>query len=319
MKSFGSIQRELELKKKEIVKAEKEAMRSGQNFQLKELMLELNNLMDKEARMWLQRSKVQWAKYGDRNLKYFHARATQRLRRNSIHALKKGDGTWCQNQEEVTDSIVAYYQELYNSANPTNLENTTQYINTIINEEMNAKLVANFEALEVHDAIKQMAPIKAPGPNGMPPIFYQSYWDLLGEDVTSSVLHFLNTASLPANLNHTFITLIPKVKNPEFVSEFRSISLCNVLYKIFSKVLANRLKKILPNIIIENQSAFTKSRLISDNILVAFESLHSMQRHTGKDDYMAIKLDMSKTYDRVEWVYLEAVMRKMGFDEKWID
>ena len=76
MKSFGSIRRELELKKKEIVKAEKEAMRSGQNFRVKELMLELNNLMDKEARMWLQRSKVQWAKFGDKNSKYFHARAT---------------------------------------------------------------------------------------------------------------------------------------------------------------------------------------------------------------------------------------------------
>lgn len=96
MKSFGSIRRELELKKKETVKAEKEAMRSGQNFRVKELMLELNNLMDKEARMWMQRSKVQWAKYGDRNSKYFHARATQRFQRNSIHALKKGDGTWCQ-------------------------------------------------------------------------------------------------------------------------------------------------------------------------------------------------------------------------------
>ena len=76
MKSFGSIRKELELKKKEIVKAEKEAMRSGQNFRVKELMLELNNLMDKEARMWLQRSKVQWAKFGDKNSKYFHARAT---------------------------------------------------------------------------------------------------------------------------------------------------------------------------------------------------------------------------------------------------
>ena len=121
-----------------------------------------------------------------------------------------------------------------------------------------------------------------------------------------------------ANLNHTFITLIPKVKKPEFVSEFQPISLCNVLYKFFSKVLANRLKKILPNIITEYQSAFTKSRLISDNILVAFESLHSMQRHTGKDDNMTIKLDMSKAYDRVEWVYLEAVMRKMGFAERWV-
>ena len=169
-----------------------------------------------------------------------------------------------------------YYKELFLSANPTSMENTTQFINTVITEEMNAKLVARFEASEIHDAIKEMAPLKAPGPDGMPPIFYQSYWDLLGEDVTSSVLHFLNTASLPANLNHTFITLIPKVKNPKFISEFRPISLCNVLYKIFSKVLTNRLKKSLPNIITENQSAFTKSRLISDNILVAFESLHGM-------------------------------------------
>ena len=65
-------------------------------------------------------------------------------------------------------------------------------------------------------------------------------------------------------------------------------------------------------------SAFTKSRLISNNILVAFESLHSMQRHTGKDSYMAIKLDMSKAYDRVEWDYLSSVMEKMGFNEHWI-
>ena len=132
------------------------------------------------------------------------------------------------------------------------------------------------------------------------------------------MLHYLNSATLPDHLNHTFITLIPKKKNHEFASEFRLISLCNVLYKIFSKVLANRLKKILPNIITENQSAFTKIHLISDNIFVVFESLHSMQKHTGKDGYMAIKLDMSKAYNRVEWDYLSSVMEKMGFNKYWI-
>ena len=126
------------------------------------------------------------------------------------------------------------------------------------------------------------------------------------------MLHYLNSTTLPEHLNHTFITLIPKKNNSESASEFRPISLCNVLYKIFSKVLANRLKKILPNIITENQSAFTKSHLISDNILVAFESLHSMQKHIGKEGYMAIKLDMSKLYDRVEWSYLQSVMEKWG-------
>ena len=163
-----------------------------------------------------------------------------------------------------------------------------------------------------------MAPLKAPGPNGMPPLFYQHYWDTIGNDVTHSVLHFLNSACLLDNLNHTFITLIPKKNSPEYASDFRPISLCNVLYKIFSKVLANRIKKILPKIISEHQSVFTKSRLISDNILVAFESLHSMQKHVSKEDYMAIKLDMSKAYDKVEWAYLESVMRRVGFTKRWV-
>ena len=101
-----------------------------------------------------------------------------------------------------------------------------------------------------------MAPLKAPGPDGMPPLFYQHYWNLIGDDISKSVLHFLNSASLPENLNHTFIILIPKKKNSETAADFRPISLCNVLYRICSKVLANRLKKILPNIISEQQSAF---------------------------------------------------------------
>jgi len=82
--------------------------------------------------------------------------------------------------------------------------------------------------------------------------------------------------------------------------------------------LANRLKKALTKIITEHQSAFTKSRLISDNILVTFETLHNLQKHKGKDDFMAIKLDMSKAYNRVEWSYLEAMMRRMRFMERWI-
>ena len=91
-----------------------------------------------------------------------------------------------------------------------------------------------------------MAPLKAPGPDGMSHLFYQHYWNLVGDDVCQSILTFLNNASLPKHLNHTFITLIPKKKNLEFVSESRPISLCNVIYKIFPKVLGNKLKRILP-------------------------------------------------------------------------
>ena len=80
------------------------------------------------------------------------------------------------------------------------------------------------------------------------------------------------------------------------------------------------MKKFLPQIITKHQSAFTKNRLIFDNILVAFETLHSMKNHkTGKNGYMALKLDMSKAYDRVEWSILEEIMRRLGFEERWIN
>ena len=101
--------------------------------------------------------------------------------------------------------------------------------------------------------------------------------------------------------------------------EFRPISLCNVSYKIISKVLANRLKPILNAIILENQSAFVPSRLITDNVLVAFEIMHYLKnKREGKDKYMAIKLDLSKAYDKVEWGFLCNIMTTMGFNDKWI-
>ena len=129
----------------------------------------------------------------------------------------------------------------------------------------------------------------------------------------------LNSGTLPDLLCHSFITLIPKVKNPEFISQYHPICLSNVLYRIFSKVLANRLKRILPQIVSKKQSAFMTDRLISNNIMVAFETLHYMRNHSsGKVGYMTLKLDISKDYDRVEWPYMEKLMKKMGFDDIWV-
>ena len=139
----------------------------------------------------------------------------------------------------------------------------------------------------------------------------------MGDEVCLAVLNTLNSGILPHYLNMTHIALIPKVKNPSNVTEFRPISLCNVLYKLISKVSANRLKKVLPNII--SQSAFIMGRLIYDNILAAYETLHTMHsRMKGKKGFMAVKLDMNKAYDRVEWNFLEEAMRRMGFANRWI-
>ena len=146
-----------------------------------------------------------------------------------------------------------------------------------------------------------MAPLLAPGLDDMSPILYKSFWHIVGEDVTKATLAILNEGFVPDSINSTFISLIPKVKNPKKVSDFWPISLYNVFYKIIAKVLVNRLKLVLSHVVSEFQSVFLSGRLITDNVLVAFETLHYLKRkRQEKSGYMALKLDMSKAYDRVE-------------------
>ena len=123
-----------------------------------------------------------------------------------------------------------------------------------------------------------MHPKKSLGPDGMPPLFYQHFWSLTSECVTKVVLDFLNLGVIPPKYKDTHIFLILKVKNPTRITQYRPIHLSNVISKLASKVIANRLKRFLPNIISENQSAFMSTRLITDNVIVAFETMHNLNQ-----------------------------------------
>ena len=142
----------------------------------------------------------------------------------------------------------------------------------------------------------------------------------MGCSITNMVLNVLNSDMSLACLNKTNIALIPKVNNPKKMFDFHPISLCNVVYKLISKIIANRFKAILPHIISENQSAFTADRLITDNVLVAFELMHFLNHKNARiDGFMAAKLDMSKASDRVEWGFIQGVMERLGFSSRWVN
>ena len=137
---------------------------------------------------------------------------------------------------------------------------------------------------------------------------------MLGEDLIEEVLTAINTCTIPQGWNDTAIVLIPKINTPEKVTQFRPINLCNVLYKIIAKMVASRLKVFLPEIISPTQSAFVPSRLITDNILVAYKCFHTIKnKREGREGLCAIKLDMHKAYDRVEWTFFEGDYVEIGF------
>ena len=161
--------------------------------------------------MWHQRSRVQWLQSGEQNTKSFHGVSTQRKRRNFIKGLRDENGTWQENEEVVSGLLIEYYANLFTTSNPRNLEQILDGVQPVVIEEMRVTLARPFNVEEVECAIKDMAPLKAPGPDGMPPLFYQTYWTDVGMDVSQAVLSCLNSRSILKSINHTFITLIPKV------------------------------------------------------------------------------------------------------------
>ncbi|KAF5447221.1 hypothetical protein F2P56_032789 [Juglans regia] len=272
--------------------------KGSNNKEIKNLQKDIDRLLEEENVKWQQRAKQNWLRDGDRNSKFFHRCANQRSKTNEISKLVLDDGRIINDMEGIAEAFCQHYMALFSSFNPCGLEACLSHIQPSVTEAMNNNLSSPFTLEEVNEALFQMNPLGSPGPDGFSAIFYQSHWGVVGGDVTKAVLEVLNHGGDLGSINDTFIVLIPKLKSPQTVLDFRPISLCNVLYKIVSKVLSNRLKSILPQIISPTQSAFVPGRMILDNVIVAFEALHSMStKWKGQQGYMAVKLDMSYDED----------------------
>ncbi|XP_030479107.1 uncharacterized protein LOC115696342 [Cannabis sativa] len=194
-----------------------------------------------------------------------------------------------------------------------------QEISPKLSSEQSTFLDGKFTEVEIKHALFSLSGDKAPGPDGLNPLFYQKNWSIFGSDFCRAMLHILNHQGDISLINETILVLIPKKKNPKLVCDFRPISLCNTLYKCISKVLANRIKNVLPSIISKNQSAFLKGRQIIDNILIANEIIHAIHsRRSGKLGWAAIKLDMEKAFDRVEWKFIHLMLAHVGFPPSFI-
>ncbi|KAF5458995.1 hypothetical protein F2P56_022987 [Juglans regia] len=251
-----------------------EGPHNSENIKL--LQKKVGSLLELEDLKWRQRAKCNWYNLGDKNTKFFHACASQRKKKNSIKSVVDSDLKEWVDPVGIVGAFQNHFKHVFSSTNPSTaeVEACLHAVQPSVTKVMNDRLLKDFTKEEVEVALNQIGALKAPGPNGFGAIFFHNYWDIVGEEVCAAVLKVLRGGSMGESINNTFLALIPKKKEPKAVTDFRPISLCNVLYKIIAKTLANRLKLVLDDIISGSQSAFIPGRIITDNVMVAYECIN---------------------------------------------
>ena len=278
-----------------------------------ELLKEFEIVLEQEEVIWFQKSREKWVVHGDKNTKFFHMSTIIRRRRNRVEMLKNDENQWVSEAHELEELAVNYFKKLYSledvdtdthGLSERKLVSLTSQDYTILNKA--------FSAEEVEKAVRDMGSFKAPGPDGFPAIFYQRCWETVGDSVVRFATLFFETGKLPEDTNDALVVLIPKVAKPESFTQFRPISLCNVLFKIITKAMVGRLKGIMKKLIGPAQSSFIPARLSADHIVVVQEAVHSMRRKKARKGWMLLKLDLEKAYDRLRWDFLEDTLRAAG-------
>ncbi|KAA3467016.1 reverse transcriptase [Gossypium australe] len=245
--------------------------------ELTEIKIVLNLEAVKEELFWEQRARANWLRFGDRNTSCFHSIVLARKKGNIIQELKNDSGEWVRDVKAMTKVTKGYFSELFTASSTRDCSRTLMGIQPCINETDNVELTKDFKEKELMRQFK--------------------FWSIVGKAIMTYCVQVLNRRQGLDKINHTNIVFTPKTYSPTSMTQFRPISLCNVIYKILSKVIVNRFRIVIDKCIDEAQGAF--------------EVLHSFKRRKyGHQCSFALKLDMNKAYDRVEWCFLQ---------NEWID
>ncbi|XP_057418459.1 uncharacterized protein LOC130712657 [Lotus japonicus] len=280
----------------------------------KTLWQEYNTVLLQEELFCAQKSRFLWFKFGDRNSKFFHTATLIRRKRNKIEALIDDDGNLLTDFDDLQVFTVNFFRRSYMDDGGGSSLATSSTFPSMAAGKL-ALVQSTILAAEVKDAIFSMGPLKAPGPDGLQAAFFQSQWAQVGDSVTSFVLKCFEDPSLVSKVNDTLLVLIPKVDAPDRISQFRPISLCNVIYKTVTKIITNRLRRIMGELVAPNQCSFVPGRHSSDNIVIAQEVFHSMRFLKRRLGWLAIKVDLEKAYDRLKWSFLLETLQLIGLND----
>lgn len=281
----------------------------GLRQRIKERAFELSNNIESK---WKQRSRCNWIVEGDRNTRFFHAFASGRLRRNLVSQIEY------EGQIVIDENLI---REIFTTSMRSTLGTNSVVLNfhpEVLYPQnpclLNLQVIFTCEEIDV--AVRQLANNKASGPDGLPNEFIKVYWNEIKSDIYQLLDEFYENRLKLEEFNEANIIMIPKVDQPANTSDFRPISVLDLIPKLISKIISNRLRLLLPILISPNQTAFVHGRQISENFATTRELLHHIN-HIGKPAVFA-KIDFKKAFDSVEWAYLIRVMKARGFPNRWL-
>ncbi|GJU18478.1 hypothetical protein Tco_1146444 [Tanacetum coccineum] len=257
--------------------------------------------LDKE-RFLRHKSKIEWLNAGDANTAYFHRIVKSKCARNRIEMVRDSSNVLHEGNAVPSDFVSHYEQFLGLEGASTPLDDQGLFTRVL------AKIYALFS----------MGDDKALGPDGFTIAFFKKSWDIMGSEITNAVRGFFSNGKLLKELNHTIISLISKVSTPAKITDYRPISYCNVLFKCISKIIANRIKEDLGDLVSINQSTFVPGRQISDNILLTQELMRNYHHKRGPPR-CAFKVNIQKPYDTVDWGFLRSILVGFGFHPTMVE
>ena len=189
----------------------------------------------------------------------------------------------------------------------------------VIDDTLWSRVYALLTEEEIRSTLFAMGGLKALGSDGIHGLFFQNKWSVVGKSLCQLVSSIFEQPDLVKDINQTFVSLIPRVDSPESLRQFRPINLCNVAYKMVTKIIASRFRLLMPQLIAPTQCAFIKGRQGVNNVIIAQEVVHRMRNKIGKKGLMAIKIDLEKAYDKLDWSFIIDSLKAVGVRTHFIE